>query len=582
MDAPSPSAMFLFGQFCLDRRGGGLFRSTGDGDTVPVTIGCRALEILGVLIERRGDLVSKEEIRSAVWPTTVVEDANLTVQISALRRILDPKGSDASCIQTVIGRGYRFVAPVSLFKVPLREIYAAAPDADPSAPCFIAETGTPWHRDTSSTVLAGGAGFASTVLRTQPEPTDAPAAAGPPGDWRQSVLVMPFENSSGDLAQDGIAAGIARDVTTLSIAQYPRAPFVPARIAATYLGKPFNPSATGQDPNMHFVLTGDARRQDDRLIVSATLYQTEDGLPVWSRQYDLADHPDSWALVVQSIVSNVNHATRDAEVARAMRERPDCLDTRDLLMAAGQRDWSQLSRERYQERLAYAERALELDPDHVSALSMAARVRALLVQGGYSSDPDADLARAAKEIDRALLLEPHSFAALHGKTAVLRAHGDLCAAAALLRRAIELRPAWGHLHKDLGRVLFPPGDYKEALAEFEIAKRFALGVEPAQVDDTNLAMALVANGRFREAIAPARVAIGIFSLDSGRDAEVPWLALIAAESQNGQDEDASADLKTFLASARTWRSMAAFTETPCWAASPNLLEGLRLAGMPQK
>ena len=69
--------------------------------------------MLGLLVERQGELISKDEIMQAVWPQTVVEENNLTVQISALRRILDRDRVDGSCIQTVPGRGYRFVAPVT-------------------------------------------------------------------------------------------------------------------------------------------------------------------------------------------------------------------------------------------------------------------------------------------------------------------------------------------------------------------------------------------------------------------------------------------------------------------------------------
>jgi class 3 adenylate cyclase/predicted ATPase len=65
------------------------------------------------LIEQRGDVVSKDEIIAAVWPETVVEEGNLFVQISALRRILDREQSGQSCIQTITGRGYRFIAPVT-------------------------------------------------------------------------------------------------------------------------------------------------------------------------------------------------------------------------------------------------------------------------------------------------------------------------------------------------------------------------------------------------------------------------------------------------------------------------------------
>jgi DNA-binding winged helix-turn-helix (wHTH) protein len=79
---------------------------------VAVSVGSRALAILGVLVERAGDLVSKDEIVSAVWLGAAVEESNLTVQLSALRRVLDAGLTSGSCIQNVPGRGYRFLPEV--------------------------------------------------------------------------------------------------------------------------------------------------------------------------------------------------------------------------------------------------------------------------------------------------------------------------------------------------------------------------------------------------------------------------------------------------------------------------------------
>ena len=103
------SDVFLFADFRFDRGGGGLFRRDDQGAFAPVAIGSRALDLLAALIERRGDVVSKEEIMAAVWPKLAVEEANLFVQISALRAVLDREQSGQSCIQTLAGRGYRFI-----------------------------------------------------------------------------------------------------------------------------------------------------------------------------------------------------------------------------------------------------------------------------------------------------------------------------------------------------------------------------------------------------------------------------------------------------------------------------------------
>jgi DNA-binding winged helix-turn-helix (wHTH) protein len=131
MDALASADILLFEEFRLDRRGGGLFRRDDSGAYGPVAIGSRALDVLGVLIARAGEVVSKDEIIAAVWPGLVVEDSNLTVQISALRRVLDQGRAQGSCIQTVPGRGYRFVASVSHI-----------PDND----CFDPSAITPYQR----------------------------------------------------------------------------------------------------------------------------------------------------------------------------------------------------------------------------------------------------------------------------------------------------------------------------------------------------------------------------------------------------------------------------------------------------
>jgi len=113
MDAPASSDVFLFEAFRFDRRAGTLFRRDEGGALVPVAIGSRALAVLDTVVARQGDLVLKDELMAAAWPGTVVEDNNLTVQISALRRILDRERAEGSCIQTIPGRGYRFVVPVA-------------------------------------------------------------------------------------------------------------------------------------------------------------------------------------------------------------------------------------------------------------------------------------------------------------------------------------------------------------------------------------------------------------------------------------------------------------------------------------
>jgi predicted ATPase/DNA-binding winged helix-turn-helix (wHTH) protein len=105
IDAAGPRAI-LFGRFCLLLRRRELL-----ADGVPVRLGNRALDVLIALIEARGELVTKDELLSRVWPSTTVEENNLQFQISTLRKAL---GKDRDLIQTDSGRGYRFIAAVSM------------------------------------------------------------------------------------------------------------------------------------------------------------------------------------------------------------------------------------------------------------------------------------------------------------------------------------------------------------------------------------------------------------------------------------------------------------------------------------
>ena len=96
MDGLSKDGVFRFEAFRLDRKAHTLFRRDQAGAFVPMAIGSRALDVLGVLVGRAGDLVSRDEFMAAVWPATVVEETNLNMQIAALRRVLDEGRTEQS------------------------------------------------------------------------------------------------------------------------------------------------------------------------------------------------------------------------------------------------------------------------------------------------------------------------------------------------------------------------------------------------------------------------------------------------------------------------------------------------------
>ena len=112
MSDPAEPLTFRFEDFLLDKPAHQLSRLGPNGQMTKVQLGTRAFRILCLLVERRGGIVTRQEMMDAVWPNVVVEENNLAVQLSNLRRTLDVNRDVGSCIQTLPGRGYRLLSSV--------------------------------------------------------------------------------------------------------------------------------------------------------------------------------------------------------------------------------------------------------------------------------------------------------------------------------------------------------------------------------------------------------------------------------------------------------------------------------------
>jgi TolB-like protein len=401
-----------------------------------------------------------------------------------------------------------------------------------------------------------------------------------PEDRRQSVIILPFENSSGDATQDSLAVNLTRDLAS-QIGQDSTVAVISAATASGYRGKTRDLLAIRREYNVHFAIEGNIRRANDRLIVAVNIFDTSDDRSVWSDRFDLPDTSQSWDHLLYGIAEGHEAASMDAEYAHAKLEHPNDLDKRDLMFAASSLKAD--TKDNYVERMALVERALALDPNYVWALYTSARLATDYAMGGFSTDPKADLALALTRVDRALQLAPNDFETLKHKSHILRAQGDLDGATAVIKRLLELNPVSGFRYFDLGLIRLVQGHPEELLTDMQTARRLVSRGDPsaAQATDAWLAMALFANGRFDEAISQARLAVAEMSNDSGRIGEVPWLALISAQYFSGDDAAAKTQLQNFLSGPRLLSNLAAVKKVPTLAATPRLLEALRGAGMPE-
>jgi TolB-like protein len=321
MDALAMNGIFLFEGFRLDRRGGGLFKRDERGALVPMAIGSRALDVLGVLVGRPGDLVSRDEILAAAWPATVVEDNNLNMQIAVLRRVLDDARAEGSCIQTIPGRGYRFTAAVTRVAA------------------------EPWSN--AAALQHGG------------------VSARP----RLSIVVLPFANLSSNPNQQYFADGITDDLTT-DLSRISGSFVIAHSTAITFRGRSIDVKEVGRELGVRYVLEGSVRRTGELVRVNVQLVDAESGAHLWAERFDTQR---ANLLEAQDEITGRLARTLNLELAEDLGRRiehealvhPDACD---LVMRGWAWFYQPRSRATVQEALAAFERALSVDPQSIDAL----------------------------------------------------------------------------------------------------------------------------------------------------------------------------------------------------------------------
>jgi len=420
MEPLGGSEVFLFDVFRLDPRGEGLLRRDEHSVFVPVAIGSRALDVLRVLVERHGDLVSRDEINAAVWPGMVVEDSNLPIQISALRRILDQRRAEGSCIQTVAGRGYRFVATVT------RRV------AD-------------W---------ASG------------------AAAGSNGGGRPhlSIVVLPFINLSKDPDQEYFADSITDDLTT-DLSRISGSFVIDRSTAFTYKGKAVEAKQIGRELCVRYVLEGSVRRSGNQIRVNAQLIDAATDAHLWAERFD-GNTGDLFVLqdeITRRIAVALDLELIAAEAARPA-ENPDALD---YLFRGRATLLKPPSPDSYAEAISLFERALAIDPRSAEAQSWLATALADRVHVNMTGTAAADLARAEGLVRRALTASPRLPQAHFARGRVLRAQGRFEDAICEYETVIASNRNCAFAIYEIGQCKFLTGSMKEAIAPVEQAIRLS-------------------------------------------------------------------------------------------------------------
>jgi len=404
---PALSTPYRFGRFELDPT---TRQFLADG--LPVALGARALDVLLALIERRDRLVTKEELLELAWPGLVVEENNLQVQISALRKILGPQS-----IATIAGRGYRFTAALG---------------ADKALPAA-----------------------ASAVAASSHEPP--------------SIAVLPFLNMGDDPQKDYFADGITEDVIT-DLSRWRSLAVTSRNSTFRFKGKAVDMQRAGRELGVRFLVEGSVRLMGERIRITAQLIDAETGNHVWGERFDrpMADLFAVQDEVVRTIVGTLVGRVQASGADRTRRKPPSSLDAYDHVLRGNALPWDDPASAAEAKRAF--ERAIEIDPGYGLPHSLLAALVGREWENDLSAS-DETLDRAFALAQRAVeLAEDESTChTILGQFCLERRLFDL--ALHHTARGLEMNPANQWNRADLGIVLSYMGRAEEGLEMLREARR---------------------------------------------------------------------------------------------------------------
>jgi adenylate cyclase len=371
-----------FGHFRLDLGRRELLR-----DGKPVRLPSRAHAILCGLASAKGEVVGKDELLAQLWPDRIVEEGNLHVYVSALRKALDEHGAGHSYIVTVPGRGYR---------------------------------------------LAGFSGAASADPGAAPLPRPLPIPDKP------SIAVLPFDNLNGDPEEQYFADGMVEEIIT-ALSRIRWLQVIARNSSFTYKGQPTDMRLIGRELGVRYVLEGSVRKARDRVRISTQLIEAETGAHLWADRFDgsLDEVFDLQDQVAASVAGVIEPTLQAAEIGRSIGRPAVDPTAYDLYLRALALEHS--PRDEFARVFDLLRQALERDPQYGSALSLAAFCYYRMDVHRWSQDVHTTRRNGLDSAQRALRLDPENPGVLSRAAFVLGYFGeDIHTAIALIDRCLEL------------------------------------------------------------------------------------------------------------------------------------------------
>src|SRR5262245_2648986 len=450
--------LWSFGPFRLDVANAQLWR----GQEV-IRLTNKALAVLCYLVEHSGQLVTKDDLFATVWPEVVVSDSALVACIGELRRALGDARRMPQFIETVHGRGYRFLAPISPTPPPVQGSTFNVPGQETAHPA----------RSETPTALP------------LPEPLpDKP-----------SIIVLPFVNLSGDPQQDYFSDGLT-EILTGDLSKISSLFVIARNSAFIYKGKAVKVQNIGREMGVRYVLEGGVLKAEGRVRITAQLIDAASGYHLCAERYDrsLQNIFTLQDEIVQKIVTTLKLQLTLQEQGHVVRKHTDNLEAYDYFLRGVEYFWRTTPEATAQARQLF-EKALALDPQYAEAYAWLSYTYWQEWVLRWNADPQT-LEQASELVQQALALDD-SLPRAHALLAyVYAAKQQYDQALAEGERAIALDPNYADSYFMRAQVLNVAGRPADALRMVEQAMRLNPRYPPLYVGVLGTAYALT--GRYAE------------------------------------------------------------------------------------
>ena len=415
----------------------------------------KAFDILRYLVVHSQRTVEKDELMKAVWPDTIVEENNLTQNISGLRRALGEKHKENRFIATVPGRGYKFVAHVD------HEIVQAAngavlPIVDSAESSELIRRSKIIVPIAILVVVAASVG----LLLWKGWPTDTSTDV-------RSMAVLPFKPITNENHDESLEFGMA-DALIAKLGSDEKVVVRPLSSVRRFASIDQDPVEAGRALRVDAVIDGNIQIVNDRMRVSVRLIRVSDSRQLWSGQFDenLTDIFRVQDSISQRVASTLNIKTRPP----AERIPTESIEAYQLYMR-GNLHSSRLIGSEVEKGIAYYERALELDPNFALVYaSLAESYRALVLSNDYPAQEYMSKSNSAA-VKAVGLDNSHPLTWTAMASSQFWYEWDWAAAETSYRRALELDPFDTRTHLFYAHLLSNLGRADEALEEVVKARQ---------------------------------------------------------------------------------------------------------------